>query len=104
MDLSNTKTLTASRLQILQKVEAGVLDGVPEIQSFLEYLFAVTASIPELLKASKNKDAWRLAVLIFGDDIDISNITEIEEFITKDFERIEAGNVQPVDDSETKKG
>ena len=103
MDLSTTKTLTASRLKILQKVEAGVLEGKPEITSLLEYLFAVSASIPELLKASKNKESWRLAVLIFGDDIDVSNIAEIDAFITADFEKIEAGGVQPVDDSEVKK-
>ena len=104
MDLSNTKTLTASRLQILQKVEAGVLDGKPEIQSMLEYLFAVTATIPELVKAAKDKESWQIAVLTFGDTVDAANMGQIEEFITQDFERIEAASVQPVDDTETKKG
>ena len=103
MDTSKIKTLTASRLQVLQQVEAGVLAGKPEIQSVLEYLFAVSASIPDLLKAAKNKDTWKLSVLTFGDDIDAANLAEIEAFITADFERIEAASVQPVGDNEVKK-
>ena len=97
MDLSQIKPLTASRLSILQDVEAPILKGESSLQSTLAYLFAVSRGIPELIKASKSKTTWNLAVLEFGDDIDLTDFKEYEQCIEDDFERINSAEVEPTE-------
>ena len=97
MDLKNIKSLTASRLQILQDVEAKILEGEESLKATMEYLFAVSATIPELIKASTSKTSWNLAVMTFGDDIDLESFKEYEAHIEADFLRIESANVEPTE-------
>ena len=97
MDPSNLKSLTASRLQFLQEMDAAILKGEESLKAVLEYLFAVTQSIPELIKAAKTKTTWNLAVMVFGDDLDLANFKQFQAHIEADFERISAASVEPTD-------
>ena len=97
MDTENLKTLTASRLQFLQEMDAGILQGEESLKSVLEYLFSVTQSIPELIKASKTKVTWNLAVMVFGDDLDLADFKKFQEHIETDFKRIESASVEPTE-------
>ena len=97
MNLENIKSLTASRLQILQEVDAKILEGEESLKATMEYLYSVSATIPELIKASTSKTSWNLAVMTFGDDINLDSFKEYEAHIEADFQRIESANVEPTE-------
>ena len=100
MDLSNIKSLTASRLQILQEMDASILSGEESLKATVEYLFVVSQSIPELIKASTSKTSWKLGVMLFGDEINLEDFKEYEKHIEADFKRIESANVEPTEKDE----
>jgi hypothetical protein len=99
MDFTDIKELSASRLAFLLKIEASVIGGEQSLHASLEYFFAVSETIPKLIKATKTKAAWELAVMTWGDKVDLKDFKKYSHHIQDDFDRIEAANVEPTDKS-----
>ena len=97
MDFSNIKELSASRLAFLLKIEAAVISGEQSLLASLEYLFAATESIPKLVKATKTKATWELAVMTWGDKVGLKDFKQYEKHIQADFDRIDAASVEPTE-------
>lgn len=97
MKIKTLKEISASRLQFLQKVDADLVQGKETAGSVIEYLYATTKSIPELIKATKSKDAWEMATMTFGDKLDLADFQEYQEFMEADFKRINSASVEPTE-------
>ncbi len=97
MDFSSIKPLSASRLAFLLKIDANVVGGEQSLTASLEYLFAATVSITQLVKATKTKATWELAVMTWGDKVDLGDFKKYEKHIQDDFDRIDAASVEPTE-------
>ena len=97
MDFSSIKPLSASRLAFLLKIDASVVGGEQSLTASLEYLFAATESITKLVKATKTKATWELAVMTWGDKVDLKDFKAYDKHIQDDFDRIDAASVEPTE-------
>lgn len=95
--------LTAMGLVLLERVDSSFYNGEDEsITAVLDYLFVTDSSndVKELIKLSRNKEAWEDAVLEYSANFGAGELKEVSRLVAESARKLSATMVEVEEDAD----